>query len=123
MRPATRAYLTAVEGISVNRVMDIRSYLLIVQNLLSTERNELLLSKIDWIIVQKDLIIAQFLLPLLVEEDHPVVKEGSEEEAERADEAGDHALRPQLQVELIPDRYQSNASPSHLSTTTEPPHS
>ena len=39
--------------------MDIRSNLLIVQNLLSTERNGLLLSKIDWIIVQKDLIIVQ----------------------------------------------------------------
>ena len=42
--------------------MDIRSYLLIVQNLLSTERNELLLSKIDWIIVQRDLIIVQVLM-------------------------------------------------------------
>ena len=39
--------------------MDIRSNLLIVQNLLSTERNRLVLSRIDCLIVQEYWLIVQ----------------------------------------------------------------
>ena len=48
-----------VQGRSVNRDMDIRSDCIFVQNLLSTDRNGVLLSKIDWIIVQEYLLIVQ----------------------------------------------------------------
>ena len=51
--------IALLQGRSVNRDMVIRSNLLIVQNLLSTEQDGLLLSKIDWLIVQEYWLIVQ----------------------------------------------------------------
>ena len=51
--------IALLQGRSVNRDMVIRSNLLIVQNLLSTEQNGLLLSKIDWLIVKENRLIVQ----------------------------------------------------------------
>ena len=56
--------IALLQGRSVNRDMVIRSNLLIVQNLLSTEQNGLLLSKIDWLIVEENRLIVQIYTDL-----------------------------------------------------------